>query len=129
MCQDELEHGKTHDDLWNAAQLQMVELGKMHGFLRMYWAKKILEWTESPTEALRIAIYLNDRFYPPKPTRQSATHLPSINMTAAIAARRLVLVDLPPSLLTFLRNAKHTFFWLLRNSGSRMGSVCPLQLL
>lgn len=33
----------------------------MHGFLRMYWAKKILEWTASPEEALSIAIYLNDR--------------------------------------------------------------------
>jgi len=60
--QEELEQGLTHDDLWNAAQLQMVEEGKMHGFLRMYWAKKILEWTISPEEALRIAIYLNDRF-------------------------------------------------------------------
>ena len=36
--------------------------GKMHGFLRMYWAKKILEWTPSPEEALRIAIYLNDKY-------------------------------------------------------------------
>ena len=34
----------------------------MHGFMRMYWAKKILEWTESPEEALRIAVYLNDRY-------------------------------------------------------------------
>lgn len=34
----------------------------MHGFLRMYWAKKILEWSESPEEALRIAIYLNDKY-------------------------------------------------------------------
>ena len=49
--------------LWNAAQLQVVELGKMHGFLRMYWAKKILEWTaEGPEEALRIALYLNDKY-------------------------------------------------------------------
>jgi len=60
--QAQLENAETHDDLWNAAQLQMVEVGKMHGFLRMYWAKKILEWTESPEEALRIAIYLNDRY-------------------------------------------------------------------
>ncbi|XP_075058447.1 deoxyribodipyrimidine photo-lyase-like [Mixophyes fleayi] len=58
----ELESGKTHDPLWNAAQLQMVHEGKMHGFLRMYWAKKILEWTISPEEALHFAIYLNDRF-------------------------------------------------------------------
>ncbi|XP_068137359.1 deoxyribodipyrimidine photo-lyase-like isoform X2 [Hyperolius riggenbachi] len=59
---EKLEAGKTHDPLWNAAQLQMVHEGKMHGFLRMYWAKKILEWTTSPEEALRFAIYLNDRF-------------------------------------------------------------------
>ncbi|KAG0564082.1 hypothetical protein KC19_8G081400 [Ceratodon purpureus] len=58
----ELEEGKTHDKLWNAAQLEMVYYGKMHGFMRMYWAKKILEWTESPEEALRIAIYLNDKY-------------------------------------------------------------------
>ncbi|XP_071480228.1 uncharacterized protein [Diadema antillarum] len=42
--------------------VQMVTEGKMHGFLRMYWAKKILEWTSSPEEALDIAIYLNDRY-------------------------------------------------------------------
>lgn len=60
--ESELEAGRTHDKLWNAAQLEMVYYGKMHGFMRMYWAKKILEWTESPEEALRIAIYLNDKY-------------------------------------------------------------------
>jgi deoxyribodipyrimidine photo-lyase len=59
---DELENAKTHDMLWNSAQIQMVEEGKMHGYLRMYWAKKILEWTESPEEAIKIAIYLNDKY-------------------------------------------------------------------
>ena len=43
-------------------QLQMVREGKMHGFLRMYWAKKILEWSVSPQKALEIAIYLNDKY-------------------------------------------------------------------
>jgi deoxyribodipyrimidine photo-lyase len=57
-----LERGETHDDLWNAAQKEMVTRGKMHGYMRMYWAKKILEWTGSPEEALNIAIYLNDRY-------------------------------------------------------------------
>ena len=57
-----LERGETHDDLWNAAQAEMVKRGKMHGYMRMYWAKKILEWTGSPEEALSIAIYLNDRY-------------------------------------------------------------------
>jgi len=56
------EHGETHDELWNAAQIQMVRKGKMHGYLRMYWAKKILEWSGTPEEAVRNAIYLNDRY-------------------------------------------------------------------
>lgn len=59
---NELETSKTHDDLWNSAQIQLNRDGKMHGFLRMYWAKKILEWTTSPEEALAIAIYLNDKY-------------------------------------------------------------------
>ncbi|XP_038574376.1 CPD photolyase isoform X2 [Micropterus salmoides] len=59
---EQLEKAKTHDKLWNAAQYQMITEGKMHGFLRMYWAKKILEWTSSPKEALSIALYLNDRY-------------------------------------------------------------------
>ena len=58
----EFEQGKTHDELWNAAQLQVVREGRMHGFMRMYWAKKILEWTETPEIALRTAQYLNDRY-------------------------------------------------------------------
>ncbi len=60
--QEQLEEGRTHDPLWNAAQHEMVATGKMHGFMRMYWAKKILEWTQSPEEAMEIAIYLNDRY-------------------------------------------------------------------
>jgi deoxyribodipyrimidine photo-lyase len=59
---DEFEHANTHDDLWNAAQTEMLVTGKMHGYMRMYWAKKIIEWSESPQEALKIAIYLNDKF-------------------------------------------------------------------
>ncbi|XP_034412419.1 deoxyribodipyrimidine photo-lyase isoform X2 [Cyclopterus lumpus] len=59
---EQLEKATTHDKLWNGAQYQMVTEGKMHGFLRMYWAKKILEWTTSPEEALSIALYLNDRY-------------------------------------------------------------------
>jgi deoxyribodipyrimidine photo-lyase len=58
----QLERGATHDHLWNAAQREMVNTGKMHGYLRMYWAKKILEWTASPEEALETAIALNDRY-------------------------------------------------------------------
>ena len=58
----QLEAGETHDPLWNAAQHQMVLSGWMHGYLRMYWAKKILEWTRSPEEAFDIAVRLNDRY-------------------------------------------------------------------
>lgn len=60
--QKEMESARTHDDLWNAAQMEIVHKGKMHSYLRMYWAKKILEWTQSSDDALRIAIYLNDRY-------------------------------------------------------------------
>lgn len=60
--ESQFEKAKTHDDLWNAGQRQLVREGKMHGFLRMYWAKKILEWTASPEDALAIAIYLNDKY-------------------------------------------------------------------
>jgi deoxyribodipyrimidine photo-lyase len=59
---DEFEEAGTHDPLWNTAQTEMVRTGKMHGYMRMYWAKKILEWTEFPEEALETAIYLNDRY-------------------------------------------------------------------
>lgn len=58
----ELEQAETHDDLWNAAQRQMVESGWMHGYMRMYWAKKILEWSESPDAAYETAVTLNDRY-------------------------------------------------------------------
>lgn len=59
---EQFERAKTHDDLWNAAQLEMVKRGKMHGYMRMYWAKKILEWSEYPEMAFKIAIYLNDKY-------------------------------------------------------------------
>ena len=59
---EELENAKTHDELWNAAQRQLTKTGKMHGYMRMYWAKKILEWTENAKVALKYAIYLNDKY-------------------------------------------------------------------
>jgi deoxyribodipyrimidine photo-lyase len=59
---NEFEDASTHEDLWNAAQKELLISGKMHGYMRMYWAKKILEWSKSPEEALRIAIYLNDKY-------------------------------------------------------------------
>ena len=59
---EEFESARTHDALWNAAQTELTVRGKMHGYLRMYWAKKILEWTRDPGEALDVAITLNDRY-------------------------------------------------------------------
>lgn len=58
----DLEAGNTHERLWNACQIDLVQSGKLHGYLRMYWAKKILEWTSSPEAALEYAILLNDRY-------------------------------------------------------------------
>jgi deoxyribodipyrimidine photo-lyase len=58
----QLENAETHDPLWNAAQKQTVLSGWMHGYLRMYWAKKILEWSTAPAEAFDIAVRLNDRY-------------------------------------------------------------------
>ena len=59
---EEFEYSETHDDLWNAAQDEMKIKGKMHGFMRMYWAKKILEWSPSPEIAQQTAIELNDKY-------------------------------------------------------------------
>ena len=58
----ELEAAETGEDLWNAAQRQLLRSGKMHGYLRMYGAKKILEWSPTPEDALAAAIRLNDRY-------------------------------------------------------------------
>ena len=57
-----LDAADTHDPLWNAAQRQMATAGWMHGYVRMYWAKKILEWTASAEEAFDIAVRMNDRY-------------------------------------------------------------------
>jgi deoxyribodipyrimidine photo-lyase len=59
---EQFEDAKTHDPAWNAAQNQMTKTGKMHGYMRMYWAKKILEWSASPELAIKHAIYLNDKY-------------------------------------------------------------------
>ncbi len=59
---EELEQARTHDELWNASQREMMVTGRMHGYMRMYWAKKILEWSASAEEAFGHAVYLNDRY-------------------------------------------------------------------
>lgn len=59
---EQFEHAKTHDELWNAAQRQLVREGRMHNYLRMLWGKKILHWTRSPREALSVMIELNNKY-------------------------------------------------------------------
>ncbi|MEN2998425.1 MAG: deoxyribodipyrimidine photo-lyase [Brevinematia bacterium] len=59
---EEFEGARTHDVYWNSAQKELLKTGKMHGYMRMYWAKKILEWTKSPEEAFNIVCYLNDKY-------------------------------------------------------------------
>jgi deoxyribodipyrimidine photo-lyase len=58
----QLENADTHDAYWNAAQREMILTGKMHGYMRMYWGKKILEWSNLPEEAFKTAIYLNNKY-------------------------------------------------------------------
>jgi deoxyribodipyrimidine photo-lyase len=56
------EAAETHDELWNAAQRQLVRVGRIHNYLRMVWGKKILEWSATPREALEIMLHLNDKY-------------------------------------------------------------------
>ena len=58
----ELENAKTHDPYWNAAQNEMLVTGKMHGYMRMYWGKKLIEWIDNPEKAFKIALHLNDKY-------------------------------------------------------------------
>jgi len=57
-----LERAETHDPYWNAAQREMLTTGSMHNYMRMYWGKKLLEWSPSPAEAFARALYLNNRW-------------------------------------------------------------------
>jgi deoxyribodipyrimidine photo-lyase len=59
----QLETAQTHDRYWNAAMQEMLLTGKMHNYMRMYWGKKILEWTRSPKEAFRRVLCLNNKYF------------------------------------------------------------------
>lgn len=59
---EQLQSAGTHDTLWNAAQTQLVTEGRMHNYLRMLWGKKILQWSETPRDALAVMIELNNRY-------------------------------------------------------------------
>ncbi len=60
---EQLDAANTHDPYWNAAMEEMQLTGKMHGYMRMYWGKKILEWSESPEQAYETALHLNNRYF------------------------------------------------------------------
>ncbi|MEL6104484.1 MAG: deoxyribodipyrimidine photolyase [Planctomycetota bacterium] len=59
---EQFERGETHDELWNAAQRQLVETGVMHNYMRMLWGKKILHWTATARDALAVMIELNNKY-------------------------------------------------------------------
>ncbi len=59
---EDFEQAKTHDPYWNAAQKELLKTGKIHNYMRMYWCKKIIEWTSEPKNAFDIACYLNDKY-------------------------------------------------------------------
>ena len=61
--QKELENAETHDEYWNAAMKEMVHTGYMHNYMRMYWGKKILEWSNTPEHAYRTTLYLNNKYF------------------------------------------------------------------
>jgi deoxyribodipyrimidine photo-lyase len=58
----QLEQAQTYDALWNATQKELLLRGKMHGYYRMYWGKKIIEWTRTYADALQLMIHLHDRY-------------------------------------------------------------------
>jgi deoxyribodipyrimidine photo-lyase len=59
---EELEAGETHDELWNAAQREMVETGEIHNYVRMLWGKNVIGWTRSYEEAFAILEHLNNKY-------------------------------------------------------------------
>jgi deoxyribodipyrimidine photo-lyase len=59
---EQFEKAQTHDPYWNAAQKEMVLTGKMHGYMRMYWGKKTLEWSRNPQTGFKTALHLNNKY-------------------------------------------------------------------
>ena len=57
-----LESAKTYDEVWNATQNELLREGRMHNYLRMLWGKKVLEWSETPRQALETLLHLNNKY-------------------------------------------------------------------
>ena len=62
-AREQLENAQTHDEYWNAAMNEMRYTGYMHNYMRMYWGKKILEWSVTPEEAYETTLYLNNKYF------------------------------------------------------------------
>ena len=60
---EQLENVETHDEYWNAAMREMIYTGYMHNYMRMYWGKKILEWSNTPEDAYATTLYLNNKYF------------------------------------------------------------------
>lgn len=60
---EQLERGQTHDPYWNAAMQEMLLTGYMHNYMRMYWGKKLIEWSRTPQEAYATLLYLNNKYF------------------------------------------------------------------
>ena len=58
-----LEDAETHDEYWNAAMREMKITGFMHNYMRMYWGKKILEWSKTPQHAFRTLLAINNKYF------------------------------------------------------------------
>ncbi len=59
----QLENARTHDEYWNAAMREMTSTGFMHNYMRMYWGKKILEWTPTPEQAFKTTLAINNKYF------------------------------------------------------------------
>jgi deoxyribodipyrimidine photo-lyase len=59
----QLENARTHDEYWNAAMREMKSTGFMHNYMRMYWGKKILEWSQTPEQAFKTTLAINNKYF------------------------------------------------------------------
>lgn len=59
---EELAESQTHDAVWNAAQTQLRDEGRMHNYLRMLWGKKVLQWSPDAETAFERLVELNNRY-------------------------------------------------------------------
>lgn len=59
----QLERAETHDPYWNAAMHELKLTGYMHNYMRMYWGKKILEWSNTPESAFETTLAIMNKYF------------------------------------------------------------------